>query len=417
MSLGLPSHIAQGAMSRSLARAAQSFGQASLFCGVLVVIGFATTYQSQTIWPALVALLVMSGTLWWTSRSRRVIAPLVHLALGALGVYVYTVVFATELEKLVETNTIWLAFPKLALIMSAGSKPSLGSGLGWTAGGYLLAEGAMALALAHSDVRYTFDWVALTVFLLALGITVAMFGGLKLAHRSQPRIQRAAHDELLDDIRSRIELRAAALMHDTVLSHLAAIATSTSPTLPSEQKQEIERDLQILAGQEWLQEDAPTGEIESVTGLRQTPLHQAIKAARQQGLEILGTGDFAAIARLGSAQNIALGLAAKQCLVNVIKHSGVMRAEVAVYGSANEISVMIIDAGVGFTDSAVGADRLGLRASVLNRIESVGGTVQVWSTPGSGTSILLQLPVAISPAPAGGLPDDGAPPDGLSDSA
>ncbi len=59
---------------------------------------------------------------------------------------------------------------------------------------------------------------------------------------------------------------------------------------------------------------------------------------------------------------------------------------------------MVIDAGRGFSEEHVGVDRLGLRQSVRRRIESVGGGVQLWSTPGRGTSIMLRLP-ATSPLP------------------
>jgi signal transduction histidine kinase len=67
---------------------------------------------------------------------------------------------------------------------------------------------------------------------------------------------------------------------------------------------------------------------------------------------------------------------------------------VAVYGSDAALSVMVVDTGVGFTEAATGADRLGLRASVRKRIELVGGQVNVWSTPGRGTSIMIKIPVA-----------------------
>jgi len=43
--------------------------------------------------------------------------------------------------------------------------------------------------------------------------------------------------------------------------------------------------------------------------------------------------------------------------------------------------------------SQTNPDRLGLRRSVRDRIESIGGTVQVWSTPGRGTSIVLSVPL------------------------
>jgi signal transduction histidine kinase len=52
----------------------------------------------------------------------------------------------------------------------------------------------------------------------------------------------------------------------------------------------------------------------------------------------------------------------------------------------------VIDAGRGFDEAATGRDRLGLRTSVRSRIASVGGRVQVWSAPGRGTSVLLQVP-------------------------
>ena len=101
----------------------------------------------------------------------------------------------------------------------------------------------------------------------------------------------------------------------------------------------------------------------------------------------------AAVARLDRESSAALGLAVKQCLVNVLKHSGTTQAEVAVYGSDADVSVMVVDTGKGFTEAETGVDRLGLRNSVRRRIEAVEGTVQVWSTPGRGTSIMIRVPV------------------------
>jgi len=56
------------------------------------------------------------------------------------------------------------------------------------------------------------------------------------------------------------------------------------------------------------------------------------------------------------------------------------------------VSVMVIDTGKGFSEEETGSDRLGLRQSVRRRIENVGGTVQVWSTPGKGTSVMIRVP-------------------------
>ena len=104
------------------------------------------------------------------------------------------------------------------------------------------------------------------------------------------------------------------------------------------------------------------------------------------------TGDVHAVSRLGPEGAAAVALATKQCLVNVLKHSGTDRAELVVYGSDREVSIMVIDAGAGFAEEETGADRMGLRHSVRRRIENVGGTVQVWSRPGRGTTVMIQVP-------------------------
>ncbi|MDQ1579164.1 MAG: hypothetical protein QOE21_1851, partial [Microbacteriaceae bacterium] len=53
---------------------------------------------------------------------------------------------------------------------------------------------------------------------------------------------------------------------------------------------------------------------------------------------------------------------------------------------------MVVDTGRGFSEGETGADRLGLRTSVRRRIEAIQGSVQVWSTPGRGTSIMIRIP-------------------------
>lgn len=405
MSLGLPSHVAPRALNRALERAGHAIALAALISATFIVLAFAAYRTDLLLWPALLTLTCMLIALWWVDRVRTIAAAISYLAIGAVGTYVYVLVFSSQLPNLVESSMLWLALPKVALIMAAGVSAGAFQAVGWALIGYILAELASLIALSQVGVSSEFDIVAFGTFGAATVVTLLAFLATNLAHKSQPRLHRAARDELLDDIRSRMELRAAALMHDTILSHLAAIANSTTDTLSLTQKIEIERDLQILIGQEWLRESEPSASTDTLADWRQTPLNSAIQEVRKQGLDVSGTGDFAAVTRLDRARNTALGLAVKQCLVNVIKHSGVMKAEVAVYGSETDVSVMVIDEGNGFVDASVGADRLGLRASVRRRIESVGGMVQVWSTPGSGTSILIQLPV-LGEGPQAPLPDN-----------
>lgn len=400
MSVGLPGYLTPRALSRALSRAAHGMAYAALICGLVISLGFAAAYPHLMIWPALLALVVMLPMLRLVGRASTPIVGLAYLAVGAVATFAYTFTFATQLPQLIVGAVLWLAPPKIALVLVAGSGYGLVRALTWTFGGYLVAEVSSFIALQQAGLPPVIDFLTLAILAEAAAVCLLAFISAKNAVRTHPQLQRAARDELLDDIRARMELRAAALMHDTILSHLAAIGTSSNESLSATQKEQIERDLQILVGQEWLNADVDDAAA-AVGDERVSPLRQAIVEVRADGLEVIGTGDFASVMRLSAAQASALGLAAKQCLVNVIKHSGVMKAEVAVYASADEVSVMIIDAGKGFSDSAVGADRLGLRASVQSRIQSVGGMVQVWSTPGAGTSILIQLPVGSETDPDG----------------
>jgi signal transduction histidine kinase len=217
----------------------------------------------------------------------------------------------------------------------------------------------------------------------------------------RPELDRAVLDDELSVLRFRTELRAAALMHDTVLGDLAAIASRSDGALPRRLRTEIQRDLEMLLSQDWLTEPITVVDDQSRPDWKRSALMAAVREARELSLAVELTGDPGAISRLTSEQDVAVGLAAKQCLVNVLRHAKVERAEVVVIGSDSDVSIMVIDSGRGFSEELVGTDRLGLRQSVRRRIESVGGDVRLWSTPGRGTSILIRVPVV----PAAGASD------------
>jgi signal transduction histidine kinase len=56
--------------------------------------------------------------------------------------------------------------------------------------------------------------------------------------------------------------------------------------------------------------------------------------------------------------------------------------------------LVVLDEGQGFDQDLVPADRLGLRASVQERIAAVGGGATIWTQPGRGTSVMLRVPLA-----------------------
>ena len=74
-------------------------------------------------------------------------------------------------------------------------------------------------------------------------------------------------------------------------------------------------------------------------------------------------------------------------------------AELDLGATDDVVSIVVTDNGTGFDPSMIAEDRLGLRASVIDRIRSIGGTTRIWSTPGEGTSIVMEVPFDTFVAP------------------
>jgi signal transduction histidine kinase len=56
------------------------------------------------------------------------------------------------------------------------------------------------------------------------------------------------------------------------------------------------------------------------------------------------------------------------------------------------VRAVVTDAGVGFSPESIPPDRLGFRESVVARLGNVGGSARVFSTPGAGTTVMLEVP-------------------------
>jgi signal transduction histidine kinase len=78
-----------------------------------------------------------------------------------------------------------------------------------------------------------------------------------------------------------------------------------------------------------------------------------------------------------------------EALVNVAKHAAAAHVTVAVTAGDGRVRVEIEDDGVGGADPARGSGLRGL----ADRVETVGGTLQVESVPGHGTRLAAEIPL------------------------
>jgi signal transduction histidine kinase len=400
VSQGHPHHVGLLAVNRAFSRFAHVTGYACLVGAICEIAGYQAGALTAMIWPVLLPLIVSLVLLVLLDHWRTTLYSVLFLAVGGVGEYWLSVSLLSAYPSLRSNHTLILSLASVALVLVCGSGFTPTSTIVWGIIGFAIGQTASIAAMFVTRSPFRIDPISIVVVvgLILVELTDAITRGRRLAAR--PELDRAAIDDELAVLRHRTEARAAALMHDTVLGHLAAIGAGLDGPLSPRLRREIRKDLAVLVGEDWLNEPAPSTDDQARADWRRSALMIAVQEARELSLAVDVTGDPGAIGRLTTERDIAVGLATKQCLVNVLRHAQVHRAEVVIIGSDADVSVMVIDAGRGFSEELVASDRLGLRQSVRRRIESVGGEVRLWSTPGRGTSILIRVPVeraAVSP--------------------
>ena len=96
---------------------------------------------------------------------------------------------------------------------------------------------------------------------------------------------------------------------------------------------------------------------------------------------------------LPSDIRIALFRAAQEAITNVLKHAGATLLEVSLEESDNTIRLRVEDNGLGFEPDLAtqkAAQTWGLKI-MRERIESMGGNVQIQSKPGAGTRVIFEI--------------------------
>jgi signal transduction histidine kinase len=394
VSFGHSQRVGLQMLNRALSRFSHVVGYCCIAGAILDVVGYQAAAPQAVIWPILFPLVLTLAVLAMLDRWRTTAWSIAFLAVGGVSTYLLAVTLLSQFDGL-QANALPISLLKVALILVSGSGFLPRASIAWTLAGFVIGEAASSVAAMQENARHLLDEVALEALLGLLLVLVTIALTRTSLSRVRPELARAALDEELSALRYNIELRAASLMHDTVLDRLDALARAPSSTLQPEMKQRIENDLEALIGETWLSEPSPEVDAQVRPDWRRSSMLGAIKEARELSLQVEVTGDLAAVGRLSPERDVALGLAVKQCLVNVLRHAQVERAEVVVFGSADEVSVMILDSGRGFSEEQVGADRLGIRQSIRHRIETVGGDVRLWSTPGRGTSIMIRVPAPL----------------------
>jgi signal transduction histidine kinase len=118
-------------------------------------------------------------------------------------------------------------------------------------------------------------------------------------------------------------------------------------------------------------------------------LADAVSRRAHLPVEVLST----ATGRLNTAVETALYRVVQEALTNVVRHSRAGRVRIQADREGSTLVCQVEDDGIGFEAAASnGHAGLGLKG-MRERLNAVGGQLQVISLPGDGTRIRLQVPV------------------------
>lgn len=351
---------------------------------------------------ALAALLVAAGWTAWFTIAKGWEQPLVRWidlvqAIGLLPVSGFVMA----------TGATAGSAPFFATSYPASAALTVGAGTGFGAG--LAAGAALSAALAMSRPVNGLpfaelsgaEWAALVngaFYYLAAGGAAGIFShvlrrsarerslAIEEAARQRERTARMAEREALGRE-----------IHDSVLQSLAMVGKKGKEitALPSVPSTEV-RELVELAARQEQELRALLAETPEEPPLGTVSLRTALQAAAFGVTGVRVTVTTAGSCWLAAGDVEALTGAVRQALDNVVQHARASRATVFAEELDREVVISIRDDGIGFDydEERLARDgKLGLLKSMKGRIEELGGTMRVDSSPGRGTEIEFHLPV------------------------
>jgi signal transduction histidine kinase len=134
-------------------------------------------------------------------------------------------------------------------------------------------------------------------------------------------------------------------------------------------------------------------------------IHPAILSERGLGPALTGLArrssvrvelDLRLDRRLPEPVEVAAYYVASEALTNAAKHAEASLVKLEVEAHEAMVQLAVRDDGIGGADLDKGSGLVGLR----DRIEALGGTLQVTSPAGAGTTLLIEIPLQVDPRSA-----------------
>lgn len=379
-------HKERDRLLRRVARVAGLIGAAGALACLLVP---GTTSAGELVFATLLCLAVATLSVLHTDRGA---------LLPALGVVAGGVVFILLLGS---ASVLDAATATSMATMGGVAAASVGTSLVVRRHGGVLVAGLIAALLGAiwivgaqgHDVRAI---VVTTIAGWAVTATLGTWIDRAIAHAAY-RLEEVGRAHEAERVASELEAQQrqdARVLHDTVLATLSLLAHSGVGVNQSALRQQAGDDARLLR---LLRLGAPLDagstavfSPESDDDVLSTTFESVRQRFARMGLDVNwhGAGRLVLPRETLDALLGALG----ECLENVRRHSGVKEADVTVTDDDRMVRAMVTDTGAGFEPEAIDGARLGYAESVVGRLNTVGGRARVFSSPGSGTTVMLEVP-------------------------
>lgn len=377
---------------RLLATTAGTTGIASAVVATILV-ALPGALPLKAFLPVLVCLIAM--TLFYTRVGLpRPLVWLVGIQLAGLAAMASLAITGAEANLASESALAVIAggavAPTAMLLTSPANRVAL------LVVAFAVEVGALAVTLRTMDAP-----VARPALLAVVGWTASVLLGFwigRVVPRTMRRIAAVSAAYRAERAASETEARrrqGARMLHDTVLATLTLLAHSGVGVGTDALREQASEDAALLRQLRmgFTPTPAASGDYK-LKPVRETTLGNTLESVKQRfarmGLEVTwhGIGHVFLPADVLDGFLGALG----ECLENVRRHSGVDEAHVTITDDDTTVRAMVTDQGVGFDLESIPEGHLGFKESVIARLRDAGGNARLFSTPGAGTTVVLEVP-------------------------
>ncbi|MBX6385343.1 MAG: PspC domain-containing protein [Microbispora sp.] len=209
---------------------------------------------------------------------------------------------------------------------------------------------------------------------------VVVVGMLMIAAPWLASLVRELQRERTERIRQEERAEVAAHVHDSVLHTLTLIQRNAhDPREVTRLARSQERELR-----NWLYQPKQDADATLAAAVRRVAAEE--EDAHGVQVEVVCVGDCELNEGL-----VAMLHATRQAIVNACKYSGAPVVSVYAEVEPDEVTVFVRDRGKGFVLDDVPEDRMGIRQSIIGRMERNGGSARVRTEPGDGTEVMLTM--------------------------